>query len=73
MNEPTTSPRLIGVICCLQEVFPDEASRPGKRTFNQWMAQGFFPRYKIGRRVFLDPIEVRHALERRFRINAKNL
>jgi hypothetical protein len=70
MSTPTTTPRLIGVNPTLEAVFPDESSRPGIRTFNEWMKRGYFPKYKIGRRVFLDPEEVRRALDRRFRINA---
>jgi hypothetical protein len=34
------------------------------------MANRYFPVHKIGRRVFLDPVEVRSALDRRFKINA---
>lgn len=70
MSQLPTSPRLIGVNPALEVVFPDEASRPGIRTFNEWMKRGYFPKYKIGRRVFLDPNEVRNALERRFKIQA---
>lgn len=69
MSETTTHPRLYGVEETLEVVFAERA-KPGMRTFNEWMARGYFPKYKIGRRVFLDPDEVRRALERRFKINA---
>lgn len=62
---------LVGVEKCREIVFPDcKESGPGKRTFNEWMANRYFPVHKIGRRVFLDPVEVRSALDRRFKINA---
>ena len=61
---------LVGVIRCREILFPDPKSAPGIRTFNQWMANRYFPVHKIGRRVFLDPVEVRSAFDRRFKINA---
>lgn len=74
LTETTTrinnEPRLVGVLTCLAEVFPDAETAPGKRTFHEWMSRGYFPVYRIGRRVFLDPCEVRRALERRFKVNA---
>ena len=70
MNELPQQSTLVGVNKCREIVFPDPESAPGKRTFNQWMANRYFPVHKIGRRVFLDPIEVRNALDRRFKINA---
>lgn len=69
VNAPVTS-QLVGVEKCLQIVFPDPESAPALRTFKGWMAARFFPVHKIGRRVFLDPEEVRAALSRRFKINA---
>lgn len=68
----TTSqePTLVGIKTCLQIVFPDESTRPGIRTFNEWKNRGYFPSVKIGRRVFLDPMIVRKALEKRFTIEA---
>jgi len=50
--------------------FPDKSSRPGIRTFNEWRAKGFYPYHKIGKRVFLDPVAVRKALDKRFIIPA---
>lgn len=70
MNELPQQSALVGVNRCREILFPDPESAPGKRTFNQWMANRYFPVHKIGRRVFLDPIEVRSALDRRFKINA---
>lgn len=63
-------PILVGVDTCLQIVFPDSATRPGKRTFLEWKARKYFPSVKIGKRVFLDPVAVRKALEKRFTIEA---
>lgn len=61
---------LVGVETCRKIIFPDEASAPAPRTFKKWMYSRFFPVHRIGRRVFVDPSEVRAALSRRFRINA---
>ncbi len=66
----STDSQLVGVEACLKTVFPDEQSAPALRTFKGWMAARYFPVHKIGRRVFLDPAEVRAALSRRFKINA---
>ncbi|MGJ8723664.1 MAG: hypothetical protein ACSHYB_03825 [Roseibacillus sp.] len=63
-------PTLVGIRTGLELVFPDEATRPGIRTFNEWRARGFYPYVKIGKRVFLDPIQVRKALDKRFTIQA---
>ena len=64
---------LYGIEATRAIVFPDAESGPGKRTFAEWMARGYFPKYSIGRRVFLDPAEVRRALERRFKIQAREI
>lgn len=63
-------PTLVGIKTCLETVFPDEATRPGLRTFNEWKSRGYFPSVKIGKRVFLDPVAVRKALDKRFTIQA---
>ncbi|MEJ6578926.1 MAG: hypothetical protein QNL68_03920 [Akkermansiaceae bacterium] len=63
-------PTLVGIQTCLKTVFPDEATRPGVRTFNEWRARGYYPYHKIGKLVFLDPIQVRKALDKRFTIEA---
>lgn len=63
--------QLVGINRCREILFPDTASAPGKRTFAEWMARGYFPVVKVGRRVFLDPEEVRASLDRRFKINAR--
>lgn len=66
-----TPKQLVGASACLQIVFPDEGSRPSLRSFRKWQAAGFFPVHRIVRRTFFDPDEVRAALSRRFRIDAK--
>ncbi|MDB4547017.1 hypothetical protein N9Z80_02390 [Akkermansiaceae bacterium] len=63
-------PTLVGIKPCLETVFSDVATRPGIRTFNEWRARGYYPHVKIGKRVFLDPIAVRRALDKRFTIEA---
>lgn len=62
-------PTLVGIRTCLEIVFPDEATRPGIRTMNDWKQKGYFPSVKIGGRVFLNPVAVRRALEKRFTVN----
>mgnify|MGYP003627612930 FL=1 len=63
-------PTLVGIQTCLATVFPDEETRPSLRAFNEWKARKYFPSIKIGKRVFLDPVLVRKALEKRFTIHA---
>jgi hypothetical protein len=63
-------PTLVGIKTCLFTVFPDVDTRPGLRTFNDWKSKGYFPSVKIGKRVFLDPVAVRKALDKRFTIEA---
>ncbi len=69
----TNNKQLLGAEACIASVFPHNDSRPGLRTFRQWQARGYFPYHKIGRRTFFDPEEVRSALDRRFRVNAKEI
>ena len=56
---------------CRIAVFPSEDSRPALRTFKQWMKLGYFPRIKIGHSVYLNPVDVRKALENRFTIQGE--
>jgi regulator of extracellular matrix RemA (YlzA/DUF370 family) len=42
----------------LVEIIFDEKSAPSKRFLMQQKAQGNLPHFKMGRRVFYDPIEV---------------
>jgi hypothetical protein len=69
-KETRSEPTLVGIKTTLCEVFPDEATRPSLRSFNEWKARKYFPSVKIGKRVFLDPAQVRRALEKRFTIHA---
>jgi hypothetical protein len=68
--EKRQEPTLVGIITALETVFPDEATRPSLRCFNEWKARKYFPSVKIGKRVFLDPVQVRKALDKRFTIHA---
>lgn len=50
---------------CLQRIFPEERSRPSLRWFKGLQHAGLIPYRKIGRRVFFDVAEVRHALDKK--------
>ena len=67
---PLTEPQLVGMKTGLVLVFPDPDTRPSIRAFNSWKQKGYFPSVKIGKRVFVDPVQVRIALDSRFTINA---
>ena len=64
------APTLVSMKKALELVFPDTESRPSLRSWNTWKAEGYFPSIKIGRRVFVNPVAAREALEERFTINA---
>lgn len=64
-----TNKQLVGMQTCLEQVFPDQETRPSFRTFNKWKAMGFLPYHKVGKRVFMDPVQVRAALDKQFQIN----
>ena len=65
-NEPT----LVGMTTCLEMIFRDKATRPSIRTFHSWKSKGYLPFLKVGKRIFLDPVQVRKALDKRFTIEA---
>jgi len=67
----TASTKLTGAQDCINLVFPCESSRPSLRSFREWQARGYLPFHKIGKRTFFDPDDVRRALDRRFKIEAK--
>jgi hypothetical protein len=67
----TSPPQLVGAEDCLQAVFPAITSRPALRTFRSWQAHGLIPYHKIGRSTYFDPGQVRAALDRRCKIEAK--
>jgi hypothetical protein len=71
-SPPKQEPTLVGIETCLKIVFSDPETRPGKRTFLEWKAKKYFPSLKIGKRVFLDPVQVRKALEKKFTIEASD-
>jgi len=71
LAEQYNEPQLVGIKTGLGLVFPDPMTRPSIRSFNEWKNKGYFPSVKIGKRVFVDPAQVRLALESRFTINAQ--
>ena len=61
---------LLSIDPARKTTFPDEEGRPSLRAWNDWRAKGYYPYVKIGKRVFIDPVQARIALESRFTINA---
>ena len=70
INASKQEPTLVGMKTGLAMVFSDEATRPSFRSFSEWKKRGYFPHVKIGKRVFVDPLAVRKALDKRFTIEA---
>ena len=68
-SKPSEERQLVGMKTCLKLVFPDEATRPSFRLFNDWKTRGYLPFYKIGRRIFMDPEQVRLAIDRQFKVH----
>ena len=65
-------PILVGLNTCRLIVFQDEEGRPSLRTFHEWKQKGYFPQVKIGKRIFLNPEDVRRCLMNRFTVEAIN-
>ena len=70
MSESSHHPALVGLEEGRIAVFGNGPEAPSKRLFAEWKAKGFYPSVKIGKRVFVNPDDVRAALNRRFKINA---
>ena len=69
-----TEPESAGLVSaheCLEKIFPNVRSRPSLRWFKGLQAAGKIPYRKIRRRVWFDPEEVRRALDKQFRVQAK--
>lgn len=64
-----TENQLVGMKTCLELVFTDPLTRPSYRLFNTWKAKGYLPFHKIGKRVFMNPVQVRAALDKQFLVN----
>ena len=58
----THASRLLNAPALLEEVFPDQSSRPSVRWIRIMQAKRLIPYYKVGGLVFFDPDEVREAL-----------
>ena len=70
MSNTSTSPQLCGLDEGGIAVFGNGPEAPSKRLFAEWKAKGFYPSVKIGKRVFINPEDVKAALNRRFKVNA---
>ena len=68
----TQESTLIGIKPALETVFPNAATRPSLRAWNDWRAKGYYPYVKIGKRVWINPDDARRALEARFTIEAQS-
>jgi hypothetical protein len=73
MNTQQHSPTYVGLEAGRIAVFGNGPDAPSKRSWAEWRARGYFPVIKIGKRVFVDADECRRALERRFKINAREI
>lgn len=73
MSNQPASPTLVGLEEARIAIFGTGPEAPSKRSFAEWKARGYFPSVKLGKRVFVNPDEVRRALERRFKISAKEI
>lgn len=56
-NAPPSNAKLVDLDRLVEIIF-DEQSAPSKRFLMQQKAQGNLPHFKIGRRVFYDPVMV---------------
>lgn len=73
MSIHTAPPTLVGLEAGREIIFGTGPEAPSKRSFAEWKARGYFPWVKVGKRVFINTEEVRRALERRFRISAREI
>jgi hypothetical protein len=62
------TPKLLGAAGCMAVIWPNPKERPSFRWFKQLQLQGYIPFHRIGRLVFFDPIQVRQALDRKFKV-----
>jgi hypothetical protein len=69
----TNTPVLVGLEEGRILLFGHGPEAISKRCFAEWKARGYFPYVKIGKRVFINVDEVRMALHRRFKIQAREI
>lgn len=73
MSKDTHTPHLVGMEEARIAIFGTGKEAPSKRTWAEWKSRGFYPFHRIGgKRIFLDVEEVKRALSRRFKIEAKD-
>lgn len=73
MSDQTTTPALLGLEEGRIALFGTGPEAISKRGFDEWRSRGFYPYVKVGKRVFVNVDEVRRALERRFKIQAREI
>lgn len=64
-------PPLLGAPQLLETLWPDPRSRPSLRFLRKLTAQRVVPFVKLGRLVFFDPLAVRAALDRQFKVESR--
>jgi len=55
----------------IEAIWKNPKCRPSLRSFREWQAQRLIPYLKIGRRVYFDPEQVRHAINKQCKVDAK--
>lgn len=73
MSNQIPSPTLVGLDAARIAIFGNGPDAPSKRSWASWRSRGYFPVVKVGKRVFVDAAEAKRAIERRFKINAKEI
>jgi hypothetical protein len=73
MSDNTNAPALVGLEEGRITLFGTGPEAISKRCFAEWKSRGFYPYVKVGKRVFVNVDEVRRALERRFKIQAREI
>lgn len=73
MSNNTNTPALVGLEEGRIALFGTGPEAISKRCFAEWKSRGWYPHLKVGKRVFINVEEVRRALERRFKIQAREI
>jgi hypothetical protein len=76
-HKPTNSSQDAPILLGLDEgriaIFGTGPEAPSKRSWDEWRARGYYPFFRLGKRIFINKEEVCRALERRFKVNAREI